>query len=94
MIENLVRNAVEHGGDTVTIGKRADGFYIADNGPGIPADERSEVFETGYSTRDAGTGLGLNIVHEVVKGHDWIVRVDESAKGGARLNVGGVEFVE
>lgn len=44
--------------------------------------------------RDAGTGLGLNIVHEVVKGHNWTVHVDESAKGGARFNVGGVEFVE
>jgi len=96
LIENLFRNAVEHGGNTVTvtIGKRADGFYIADNGPGIPADKRSEVFETGYSTRDAGTGLGLNIVHEVVEAHDWTIHVDESAEGGARFNVDGVEFVE
>jgi len=96
LIENLFRNAVEHAGDTVTvtIGDRADGFYVADDGPGIPADERSAVFETGYSTRDAGTGLGLNIVHQVVEAHDWTIRVDESAEGGARFNVGGVEFVE
>lgn len=96
LIENLFRNAVEHGGDTVTvtIGDRTNGFYVADDGPGIPADQREAVFDTGYSTREAGTGLGLNIVREIVEAHDWTVHINESAEGGARFNVGGVEFAE
>ncbi len=96
LIENLFRNAVEHGGDTVTvaIGDRQNGFYVADDGPGIPADQRTDVFDTGYSTREAGTGLGLNIVREIVEAHDWTVHINESAEGGARFNVGGVEFAE
>ena len=64
LIENLVRNAIEHGGETVTvtIGDRDGGFYVADDGPGIPADDREDVFEMGHSTREDGTGFGLNIV--------------------------------
>jgi PAS domain S-box len=96
LIENLVRNAVEHGGETVTveIGDRADGFYVADDGPGIPADERDAVFETGYSTRDEGTGFGLNIVREIVGAHGWDIRIDESAEGGARFVITGVEYAD
>lgn len=65
------RNAVEHAGDdvTVTIGDLTDGFYIPDDGPGIPEDKRDHVFEVGYSTAEAGTGFGLNIVQEIVDAH-------------------------
>jgi len=96
LIENLVRNAVEHGGATVTvtIGDREDGFYVADDGPGIPTDERDAVFETGYSTRDEGTGFGLNIVREIVGAHGWDIRIGESAEGGARFDVTEVEFAD
>jgi len=96
LIENLVRNAVEHGSDTVTvaIGDRANGFYVADDGPGIPADDRDVVFEAGYSTRDDGTGFGLNIVRDVADAHGWEVRIDEAAGGGARFVITGVEFAD
>ena len=94
LIENLVRNAVEHGGETVTvaIGDREDGFYVADDGPGISPDERDAVFKTGYSTRDEGTGFGLNIVSEIADAHGWEVRIGENAEGGARFVITGVEF--
>ena len=93
LLENLVRNSVDHGGDgvTVTVGDLDGGFYVADDGPGIPPDERETVFESGYSTSADGTGLGLTIVAEVADAHGWTVSVAESADGGARFEVTGVE---
>ncbi|WP_017343132.1 ATP-binding protein [Halorubrum sp. T3] len=88
-------DAVEHGGDdvTVTVGPLADGdgFYVADDGTGIPEAEREQVFETGYTTDPEGTGFGLNIVAEIADAHGWAVRAVESEDRGARFEVSGVE---
>jgi PAS domain S-box-containing protein len=91
LVENLVRNAVEHGGpdSTVTVGDRDGGFYVADDGPGIPAEDRDTVFEGGYTTRSEGTGMGLSIVREVATAHGWDIEVTESATGGARIDITG-----
>lgn len=96
LLENLIRNAVEHGGEdvTITVGSIDDGFYIADDGPGIPAEEREQIFESGYTTSDENTGFGLAIVREIVEAHGWNVRVAESEAGGARFEITGVEFAE
>jgi signal transduction histidine kinase len=96
LFENLVRNAVEHGGDDVTIivGELPDGFYVEDDGPGIPEGERHEVFDAGYSTNDEGTGFGLNIVKQVADAHDWRVRITESSEGGARFEITGVDSTD
>ena len=96
LFENLFRNAIDHGGErtTVTVETRDGGFYVADDGLGIPTDEREAVFETGYTTVDGGTGFGLNIVEEVATAHDWSVEITESADGGARFDITGVEFAE
>lgn len=95
LFENLLRNAIEHGGPAVevTVGSLPDGFYIEDDGPGIPPDKRDEVFERGYSTTEDGTGFGLAIVKEIANAHDWSVELTESEHGGARFeftNVGTV----
>lgn len=96
LLENLFRNADQHGGDdvTVTVGGMADGFYVADDGPGIPPDERDAVFESGYSTEQRGTGFGLAIVRQVVEAHGWQIEIADSEDGGARFEVTGVETVE
>ena len=95
LLENLYRNAIEHGGTdvTVTVGRLpdGDGFYVADDGPGIPPEARDEVFESGYSTADGGTGFGLAIVGEIVDAHGWEIAVTESEGGGARFEITGVE---
>jgi signal transduction histidine kinase len=95
LLENLFRNAIEHGGSDVTIRvgalDDASGFYVSDDGMGIPEDKRGEVFESGYSTARDGTGFGLAIVKEIADAHEWRVRVTESAEGGARVEVAGVE---
>ena len=95
LFENLLDNAVEHGGSdvSVTVEPLADdsGFAVTDDGPGIPPVERSEVFEQGYTTADGGTGLGLNIVDQVVEAHGWEIEVVESENGGARFEIRGVD---
>jgi len=103
LFENLFRNALEHGvGDgtdtdeessvTVTVGPLDDGFYVADDGPGIAPQRRDAVFETGHT--DGGTGLGLAIVRRVADDHGWSVSVEESVSAGARFEVRDVEPVE
>jgi len=94
LVENLLRNAIDHAGDdvTVTVGELDDGFYVADDGPGVPADERDRVFESGYSTSRDGTGFGLAIVRRIAASHGWTVSVTESDAGGARFELTGVEF--
>ena len=93
LFENLMRNAVEHGGEdvTITIGDLPDDFYVEDNGLGIPEDERGSIFDAGYSTAADGTGLGLSIVREVAEAHGWEIHVTESSDGGARFEVTGIQ---
>jgi len=89
LFENLFRNAIEHGGATVTVtvGEVADGagFYVADDGPGVPASDRELVFESGHSTLVGNTGLGLAIVKQAAEAHGWTVRLTDSETGGARF---------
>ncbi len=132
LLENLIRNAVEHGptggrtasgGEvegvstdsrtlpddsiggnggsaplTVTVGDIKDGgeegFYVADDGDGVPEEKREEVFESGYTTAEEGTGFGLSIVEEIAGAHDWDIRLTDSEDGGARFEITGVEFAE
>jgi signal transduction histidine kinase len=136
LLENLFRNAVEHGstgsrtgsgdavehgsrggrpeagdagdsettdeqgeaaperrpGPTVRVGTLDDGtgFFVADDGSGIPPADRESVFESGYTTAEDGTGFGLAIVAEIAAAHGWDVAVVESDAGGARFECRGV----
>ena len=117
LLENLLRNAVEHGstsnggsetpratgdaGDnrtrsddavtvTVTVGELDDGFYVADDGEGLPNGDLGRLLEYGVSTSTDGTGLGLSIVHEVVENHGWTLEVTEADVGEARFESRGV----
>jgi signal transduction histidine kinase len=93
LLENLFRNAIEHGGVDVTVRIGAldrGGFYIEDDGPGIPEDDREEVFGSGFTTNEEGTGFGLAIVEEIVDAHGWTIRTTESRDGGARFEIGNV----
>ncbi|MFC6865223.1 PAS domain S-box protein [Halomicroarcula sp. GCM10025817] len=95
LLENLVRNAVEHGGRdvTVTAGRLDGGFYVADDGPGIPLEERQAVFEPGHSTNEDGTGIGLAIVERIADAHGWDISVTTGPEGGARFEFTGVDPV-
>lgn len=88
LLENLFRNAVEHGGDdvTVTVAPLEEGqFTVGDDGPGIATDDRDQVFEWGYSG-GTGEGIGLAIVDLVADRHGWEVELEESDSGGAKFS--------
>ncbi|WP_318571050.1 histidine kinase N-terminal 7TM domain-containing protein [Salinigranum marinum] len=93
IVENLLRNAVEHGGDDVTVrvGPLADGFYVEDDGPGVPDEIRGAVFEPGYTDSRGGVGLGLTIVKRIAEAHGWSVTLTEGRKRGARFEFTGVD---
>ena len=93
LLQNLFRNAAEHGGSdvTVTVGDLPDGFFVADDGPGIPPERHDEVFDAGYSTGRDGHGLGLQIVEAIAESHGWSVALSDSADGGARFEIAGVD---
>ncbi|WP_144921662.1 sensor histidine kinase [Halorubrum salsamenti] len=96
LLSNLFRNAIEHAGEDVTvrveIAHRDDGIAlaVADDGPGVPPDQRSQVTERGVSL-GGGTGLGLAIVGDIAEAHGWEFSVEESASGGARFVISGIE---
>jgi len=89
VLENLFRNAVEHGGDavTVTLRRTDDGFSVADDGTGFDDVDPEQLFDYGYTTSEDGTGFGLSIVRDVVTAHGWTIEASESAAGGARFDV-------
>ena len=106
LLKNLFSNSLEHGssGDagecdgadlTVRIGALdgGPGFYVEDDGTGIPEDVREAVVEAGYTTKSDGIGLGLTFVANLVDTYDWEWTITESASGGARFEFSGVDVV-
>ncbi|MCL9814818.1 two-component system sensor histidine kinase NtrB [Natranaeroarchaeum aerophilus] len=93
LLENLFRNAIQHGGEDVTVrvGRIEGGWYVEDSGPGIDADLTEEIFSPGMSTEELGTGLGLYIVKSVAEGHGWEIAVGTSTDGGARFEFTGID---
>jgi len=91
------QDPVEHGADgsdeqtAVVVGSHADGFYVADNGPGIPESEWDDIFEPGYTASEHGTGLGLSIVEQIAQLHGWSIDVGHAEAGGARFEISGVD---
>lgn len=96
LLENLLGNAVEHGGEGITIEigplDEANGFYLEDDGPGIPEEYHEDVFSPGR--RVAGAGLGLVIVDRIARAHGWETDVGSGPMGGARFEISGVRVDE
>lgn len=94
VLHNLLRNAVEampEGGTLrlgTAIGAGGDAeISIQDTGPGIPAEDRDRIFQSFYTTKIKGTGLGLTIVQRVLKNHGGEILVEQPEAGGTRVVV-------
>lgn len=79
---------------TITTGAVEDGFYVSDDGKGVPSNKREEIFEAGYSTNEAGTGFGMSIVRKIAEAHGWTVTLTKSNGSGARFEIRNVEHPE
>lgn len=93
LLENLFGNAVEHAGPDVAVrvGTLADGrgFFVEDDGPGLPPINYNRIFESGFTTETDGTGFGLAIVKQIVEAHGWEISATDAAAEttGARFEV-------
>ena len=99
LVYNLVENAIKYnhsGGQvTVTAYKERKHIYlsVADTGSGIPKELRERVFEPFFrvdksrSRKLGGVGLGLALVHEIVRVHDGSITVKSNPSGGTILEV-------
>lgn len=85
----LFENALLHGGEDVTVrvGDADGGFYVEDDGPGLPEGEYDRVFEQGYGTARDGEGYGLFVASSVARTYGWELTAGESECGGARFTV-------
>ncbi|TKX75395.1 PAS domain S-box protein [Halorubrum sp. GN11_10-6_MGM] len=93
LFENLMRNAVDHVGEDVSIrvGDLPDGFFVEDDGPGIDPEIAGSIFDPGESGAAGNTGFGLAIVKEIATAHGWTVEATTAENGGARFEVRGVD---
>ena len=89
-------DAVEHGENTVTVrvGLLDDGFYVEDDGRGVPDDVADRIFDAGFSSTPDGTGYGLSIVRSIADAHGWDVSLDRHSSDGARFEIRGVELLD
>lgn len=91
-LTNLVNNAFEAAPDVVVTlqaalrGDRVE-FTVRDNGPGIAPSLQSKVFEPFFSTRPAGTGLGLAVVKTVAEAHGGSLALRSERGGGTRFDI-------
>ena len=60
---------------------------VSDNGPGIPADRRDDIFLPFYTTHKGGTGVGLSFARQVVLAHGGSIAAADATGGGARINI-------
>lgn len=97
VFRNLFENALAACDDPVRIrvsgtpalleGNAAIRVIVADNGPGMNAEQRQRIFEPFYTTKAKGTGLGMAIARRIVEAHGGSISVGSSALGGAALEL-------
>lgn len=93
---NLVRNAIEalretpSGQIVLSAYRESDGriaISVADNGPGIPPDQREKVFVPFFTTKRQGSGIGLTLVRQIAAAHGASVDISQTPGGGATVRL-------
>ncbi len=95
VVLNLMRNAIEASPPATHIGLRTAAgnddeeivIEVTDNGPGVPPQLRTEIFNPFFTTRKHGTGMGLSISRSIVAAHGGRIEVGDSPSGGAKFTV-------
>lgn len=97
VLENIVRNALKYSNNYIEIRFTSDAqgitVVVDDDGPGVPQEERAQIFRPFYRTDEArdrssgGNGLGLAIVESAVLRHEGHVEAEESHLGGLRIKL-------
>ena len=93
VLRNLVKNACEaqpSGGRVRLVTGHADGtssVTVEDEGPGIPADVQAHMFDTGFTTKTSGSGVGLAVTRRVIEQHGGAIAVDSAPGRGTRITV-------
>ena len=91
---NLLLNAVQAVGQNGQIqfsahrnGSSEAVLEISDNGPGVPPEQRQEIFKPYFTTHQKGTGLGLAVVQQIVQAHGWEIQCLSNEPQGARFRI-------
>ncbi len=90
---NLIENSIQHGGcEKIMITGEVEGeeciVTVEDDGKGLSDDVKEKIFERGYKKgENAGSGLGMYLVKEIVEGYDGSIEVKDSELGGAKFKV-------
>lgn len=90
---NLLMNAIQilPEGGRISLSLTADAHHafisIADDGPGVPAQQQGHLFEAFFTQRAGGVGLGLAVVKQIIEAHDGTISYSTSAWQGAQFNL-------
>jgi len=90
---NLIKNGLEalNGGGRVSVSARDDGgvieISVSDTGPGLSAEQRSNLFVPGFTTKSQGSGLGLTIVERIVNDHQGTIVADAGPESGTTFRI-------
>jgi signal transduction histidine kinase len=93
MLFNLLLNAVQAqqpGGEILVVtGRRGPEAFleVRDNGPGVPPENRKEIFKPYFTTHQKGTGLGLAVVQQIVLAHGWEIECLGNEPRGAVFRI-------
>jgi signal transduction histidine kinase len=93
VILNLAINAVQamtRAGEIVLAARERNGsvvISVQDQGPGINGEDMDKIFNPFYTTKDAGTGLGLSVVHQIVTQHGGVVAAQQNPTGGMTFSL-------
>jgi signal transduction histidine kinase len=96
---NLVLNAIQavppQGVIRIRASRRSNEeafIEISDNGPGVPAENRGEIFKPYFTTHTEGTGLGLSVVQQIVLAHGWEIQCVANEPAGALFRISHVKL--
>lgn len=91
---NLVMNAIQAVSPNSSVeiqGRSAETseiiLEVRDDGPGVPAENRQEIFKPYFTTRADGTGLGLAVVHQIVLAHGWDIECVPNSPRGTCMRI-------